>query len=454
MGGSKEPDPFPLTEERQMIQKSAFLSLALTFVVTSTSTMQAENWPGWRGARGDGTSIEKNIPTKWDASTGENIHWKAEIAGVGHASPIIYEDRVFLVSCLLDRKQRVLISLDRKTGNRLWQKTVVNSPLETRHSLNSHASSTPTTDGELVYVSFLEIDGRTVPAPNVGNNRPVTPGEMVVAAYDFAGNQKWIAKPGTFISAHGFCSSPVVHDDLLIVNGDHDGKSYLVALNKKTGKTIWKKERDHGIRSYVTPIIRTIGGRTQMVMSGSSHIVSYDPKDGSRHWQIDGPTEQFVASMVYDGERFFMAAGFPTYHVMAIRPTGKGNVTDTHIAWHSKDAKCYVPSPVLNGGFLFVADDRGTVNAFDAKTGNRVWRERLGGNIDASLVTAGNHVYFQTRDGIMKVVRRMPEPELIAENPVGEDCFASPAISQGQLFVRGAKHLFCIGKPRAVAAAD
>jgi hypothetical protein len=135
---------------------------------------------------------------------------------------------------------------------------------------------------------------------------------MVVAAYDFDGKQKWLVKPGDFISAHGYCSSPVIHDDLVIVNGDHDGVSYVVALDKKTGKTVWKTPRIHKTRSYVTPLIRKIAGRTQMVISGSKRIVSLDPKTGKQHWVIEGPTEQFVASMVYDGSKFYMAAGYPT----------------------------------------------------------------------------------------------------------------------------------------------
>jgi len=416
---------------------------------------QAENWPGWRGPRGDGTSVEEHVPSRWDGTSGENVAWRTAIPGLGHASPVIWEDRVFVVSCLVDEASvanpqeaepvpRVLVCLDRRSGDVLWQRTVLKSKLETRHQLNSHASSTPVTDGRLIYVTFLEIDGTTVPAPNVGRSRPITPGTIVVAAYDFEGNQKWIVRPGQFVSAHGFCSSPILYENLVIVNGDHDGQSYIVALDRTTGETAWKSPRPHGIRSYVTPLIREVSGRTQMVFSGSKSIVSLNPRDGSPHWMIDGPTEQFVASMVFDGEKFYMAAGFPTYHVMAIRADGQGNVTDTHVSWHSTDAKCYVPSPVLVGNRLFVADDRGTANCFDTDTGNRLWQGRLGANIDTSLVTAGGLVYFLGRDGIMRVVKPADEMQIVAENPVGEDCFASPAISHNQLFIRGEQHLFCI----------
>jgi outer membrane protein assembly factor BamB len=232
---------------------------------------------------------------------------------------------------------------------------------------------------------------------------------------------------------------------MVIINGDHDGDSYIVALEKGTGKTVWKVPREYKTRSYVPPIIREIDGRAQMVFSGSRHIVSLDPNDGSRHWKIEGPTEQYVASLVYDGTLFFMTAGFPTYHVMGIRPDGKGIVTDTHVAWHVTDAKCYVPSPVVVAGYLLIADDRGTANCYEASTGRRLWKERLGKHYSASLVTAEGLVYFLADEGVMKVVVPGSTLDVVAENKLGEYCYASPAISQNQMFLRGEKHLYCIG---------
>ncbi len=404
-----------------------------------------ENWPGWRGPRGDGTSQEKNVPTKWNAPAGENVAWKVQLPGSGRASPIVWNDRVFVVACLEESQERILLSLDSRSGHTLWRRSVFRAPLESKHALNSFASSTPATDGSLIFVSFLEVDGHTIPAPNVGTPRPITPGRMVVAAYDFHGNQKWLVKPGEFISAHGYCSSPVLYKDLVIVNGDHDGDSYVVALDKLTGETVWRVARDHKTRSYVTPIIRQIDGRTQMVFSGSKCIVSLDPNSGSPHWTIDGPTEQFVASMVFDGKLLFMAAGFPTYHVLGIRPDGQGNVTDTHIAWHATNVRCYVPSPVVAGEYLLVADDRGTANCFAAATGQRLWQERLGSQFHASLVTAEGLVYFVADDGVAKVVRPGRKLEVVAENPLGESCVSSPAIAAGRIYLRGDKHLFCMG---------
>jgi outer membrane protein assembly factor BamB len=424
---------------------SKFAPLFLVLALLGAASAQGENWPGWRGPRGDGSSLEKDVPVRWDAVKGENLVWKVPLAGSGHAQPVVWEQRIFLAACNTESKERTLQCLDAATGKTIWERSVVTAPLETKHALNSFASSTPVTDGKLVIASFLEVDGRTVPAPNVGAPRPITPGKMVVAAYDFDGNQKWLVRPGDFVSAHGYCASPVLFEDLVIVNGDHDGDSYIVALDKKTGKTVWKEKRDYKIRSYVTPLIREIYGRTQMVFSGSKHIISLNPRDGSRHWSVEGPTEQFVASMVYDGKLLFMACGFPTYHVMGIRPDGKGDVTDSHVAWHETNAKCYVPSPVVVGGFLLVADDRGTVNCFAAESGDRLWQERLGTHYSTSLVTAGGLVYLIADDGMTKVIRPGPKLEVVAENPLGDFCYASPAIANGRILIRGEKHLYCLG---------
>ena len=275
---------------------------------------------------------------------------------------------------------------------------------------------------------------------------------MVVAAYDFDGNQLWVSKPGSFTSVHGFCSSPVIYRDLLIVNGDHDGDSWVAALDRNTGKTVWKTPREHKTRSYCTPIIRDIAGKTQMVMTGSKRIVSLDPATGKKHWLVEGPTEQFVSSMVFDGQKFYLTAGFPTHHVMGIRPDGSGDVTDSHIAWHSTKAKCYVPSPVLAGGHLMVADDRGTANCFDTETGERLWQDRLGKHFSASLISANGLAYFIADDGITKIVKPGPELNVVYENQLGEYTFASPAVSDGQLFIRGEKHLFAIGSRQTAAA--
>jgi hypothetical protein len=412
--------------------------LLLLLSPASVLLAQTENWPGWRGPRGDGTSLEADVPAKWNGATGENIAWKTEIPGSGHSSPIVWEDRVLVVTCLENKSERTLLCLDRTTGKILWQKPVLSAPLEKKHSLNSFASGTPATDGKRIYVSFL--------APDFASESERTPGDMVVAAYDFDASEQWLVKPGRFASTHGFCSSPVLFEDKLIVNGDHDGDSYIVALAKETGREIWRTARENKTRSYVTPIIREIDGRTQMLLSGSKCVTSYDPRTGEQHWQMDGPTEQFVASLVYDGSLVYLTAGFPERHILAIKPSGRGRVGDEQIAWRTTKNCSYVPSPVLCGEHLVVAADNGIASCYHAQSGELLWTERLGKHYSASLVTAGGLVYLLADDGEMKIVRPGPKLDVVAENLLGEYCYASPAISQGQLLVRGEKHLFCIGK--------
>lgn len=398
-----------------------------------TVELPAENWPGWRGPRGDGSSLDKNVPTEWSES--ENVAWKVAVPGVGHSSPIIWGDHLFLTTCLLEQEERRLICLDRQTGQTRWMRTVLQSPLERKHALNSHASSTPVTDGEQVYVSFLDRES------------------MSIAAYDFEGHQQWAVNPGPFASMHGYCASPILYQDTVIINGDHDGEAYLIALEKDSGKTRWKTMRENKTRSYGTPLIREIEGRTQMLLSGSKCVASYDPHDGSRHWIIDGPTEQYVASLVYDGELVYLTCGFPREHLMGIRPTGAGNVTDSHVVWHhpTKDA-AYVPSPAVVNGYFVIADDFGSVACYASQSGEFQWREKLARHYSASILEANGLLYLLAdrgleRDeaGVATLIRPGPALDIVAKNLLDEPFFASPAVHEGQLFLRGEKHLYCIG---------
>lgn len=413
-------------------------SLAILLVCVFASLATAENWPGWRGPRGDGTSEEPTVPTAWNGATGENIAWKVPTPGGGHSSPIVWGDRLFVTGCVDETEERVLACYNAKTGDKLWQQTVLKAPLEKKHNLNSYASGTPVTDGKTIYVTFLD--------PEFSSKTERTPGEMVVAAYDFDGRQLWVAKPGRFASVHGFCSSPVLFEDLLIVNGDHDGDSYIVALKKDTGEEVWKFDRVHKTRSYCTPIIREIDGRTQMIFSGSKCVTSLDPRTGKEHWSIQGPTEQFVASLVYNGKLLFLTAGFPERHLLAIKPDGKGDVTDSHIAWRTQKGASYVPSPISVGDYFLVVSDDGIASCFASDSGERLWMERLGKHYSASLITAGGLVYFTADDGVTKLVRPGKELDVVAENPLGEFVYASPAVSNGKIYVRGEKHLYCIGR--------
>ena len=408
--------------------------------------IRAENWPGWRGPSGDGISAGKGIPTKW--SSKENIAWRIAVRGEGHSSPIVWGDKVFLTSSLTEKNKRILLCLDRLSGQTVWQRDVVQSPPETVHRLNSRASGTPATDGKQVYVTFMRAEGDEVIAPNVGSERLITPGKIIVAAYDLDGNEKWKTNVGDFLSAHGFNTCPVLFEDLVILNGDHDGNAYLVALDRQSGRQRWRTRRENKTRSYVTPIIREIDGITQMILSGSLCIASYDPRNGKRHWIVDGPTEQFVASMVYDGKYVFATGGYPERHTLAIRPGGKGNVTDTHIAWRTTRGAAYVPSPIISGRYLLMVADSGIASCFEARTGKRHWMERLPGGHSPSPVSADGLVYFVSDRGVTTIIRPSETFAVIAKNELGEPVSASPAISQGQIFLRTHQHLYCIGSKK------
>lgn len=401
----------------------AFAVLATLWIA---STSPAENWPGFRGPRGDGSSREKALPLKWSAT--ENIAWKVPIPGRGHASPVVWGERIFVVSAVPEQQARLLLCLDRRTGKTLWQRTVLVAPLERIHDLNSYASSTPLTDGERVYVSFLDRD------------------RMFIAAYDFRGNKLWESRPGSFASVHGYSSSPVLYKDTVIINGDHDGDGYLVALNRKTGAMVWKTPRPNHTRSYCTPLIRQIRGVPHLMLSGSKCVASYHPDTGALQWILDGPTEQFVAAPVYNGNLLFITSGYPELHILAIKPEGSGKLEAGSIAWRTRRGAGYVPSPVLSGPYFLNVTDGGFLGCWVADTGEQLWNERTAGHTSSSPVCSQDRVYVQSDQGITTVVRPGKTFEKLAENALGEETYASPVISQGQLFLRGVSHLFAIGK--------
>ena len=388
-------------------------------------TGHSEDWPMWRGPRMDGTSLDKGFPQSADGTQ----NWSVEVPGAGHASPIVLGERIFLTSCLPDTEERVLQCFNRDDGKLLWQSVVLKSALEGKHRLNSHASSTPATDGERVFTAFLDQ------------------AEVVTSAHDLQGKLIWQVRPGSFASKHGFCSSPILHDDLVIFNCDHDGDGYIVALERSTGKERWRIERPNKTRSYCIPMIREMAGRMQMVLSGTKCVASYDPSTGDLIWIIDGPTEQFVASLVYNETTglLYMSGGFPEHHLLAIRPNGTGNVTDTHVAWRTNKGVAYVPSPVTVGDYLLIVSDSGIAHCFHAKSGDILWEERFREH-HASLVTAQGLVYFVNDTGLLRVVRPGEILDVVSESQIEGTVFASPAMSEGQIFIRTDTRLVCLGK--------
>lgn len=388
--------------------------------------IRAENWPNWRGPHEDGISSEKNLPTEWSPESG--IRWKTLIEGKGHSSPIVWNDAIFLTSAIKEADSRLLWKLDRPTGSIVWRKEVLKAPLEPIHPLNSYASSTPATDGERVYVSFLDRS------------------EMYVAAFDFNGDRIWENRPGAFASKHGFCSSPVIYKDRLIVNGDHDGESYLCTLDRRTGKVVWKVPRAGKTRSYSVPRVITIEGKDQIVLTGSHATSGFDADTGKLIWTVDGPSEQMVASILHKDDLIFAMGGFPERHLLAIRKGGTGQITSSHVVWRSHRAVPYVPSAILYGGFLHVVSDDGMYTCYEPESGRLLQQKRVGTHVSASIVGGDGHLFITDDEGRTTVLKNNAKFEIVAKNGIGEGVFTSPAISQQTIFIRGEKHLFAIGR--------
>lgn len=410
--------------------------LPLLALLSFAAAAAAEDWPCWRGPRLDGTVLDDKVPLEWSKT--DNVRWSVEVPGRGYSSPVVSGDRVLLTACDEDKLERKLICLDRKTGKTLWAETVLTSKLEKKHGLNSYASSTPATDGKHVYASFMGPDNT-----------------MQAVCYTLEGKKVWQIEPGFLKSVHGFCSSPVLHKGLVVLNGDQDAKAFVVALDRATGKEVWRADRPNKTRSYCTPILvpdPKREGVTQLVMSGSKCVTGYDADTGKLLWIHDGPTQQYVASLVPHQGILFLTTGFPEFHLMGIRPDGEGNITKTkHVAWHiphkenqgGKGAS-YVPSPLAHDGHFYVVSDVGFLGCIEAQSGKRVYMKKLGRRHSASPVLIRGHLVVPDDDGKVFVVKAGPEFELVRTIDMGKTIYASPAVSQGQMFLRTLDRLYCI----------
>ncbi|MEK7674531.1 MAG: PQQ-binding-like beta-propeller repeat protein [Verrucomicrobiota bacterium] len=291
-----------LTNSNRSIKRAGLLC----WLTLAASLACAENWPCWRGPRGDGTSLEKDPPTQWSGT--ENIVWKTVVPGEGHSSPIIWDNRIFLTSALKETQERVLLSFDRKTGAVLWQQAVVRTPLEAKNNENSYASATPATDGEKVYLTFLDRD------------------EVVVAACDFNGKQLWLVRPGRFKSQWGFSHTPVLFEDKVVVVCYSKGGNFVVAVNRADGHTVWKTAGENPTQSYSPPLIRKMAGRIQMITPGNKAVTSYDPQTGKVLWMVDGLADDSVITPVYHekADLVLSCTSWPSKVLVAIKPDGPG----------------------------------------------------------------------------------------------------------------------------------
>lgn len=422
------------------------LPLVLLALLVLAPAARAGNWPGFRGPSGQGVSDETGVPLKWGPE--ENVAWKTEVPGVGWSSPIVWEDRVFLTATTEDGTGCHVVSVDRKTGKVLWDTEVFKQTPKRKEGKNSYASPTPVTDGKAVYAFF---------------------GGGGAAAVDFDGKTLWTNTENDFYSQHGLGASPVLFEGLLIMpfDGSSPGpdttvgwkkpwdQAFILALDTKTGKEKYKARRGLSRIAHITPRLTEVGGKPLLVSGAGDVIQGFDPRTGELLWTVASQGEGVVPSIVI-GEDLglaFTSSGFEASAIRTVRldPAAKGDVTKTHIAWEQTRAVPTQPSFLYLNGLLFTVRENGIALCLDAKTGDIHWQKRIEGEYSASPVAAENRIYFLNEAGRTTVIEAGKAFKVLAENdlnPPGR-CQASPAVSDGQIFIRSERHLFCVGtKPR------
>jgi outer membrane protein assembly factor BamB len=438
------------------------LIAAITLTVAGLSSFagnaSAGNWPQWRGPDGSGISNEKNLPSEWTPT--KNIKWKTAIDGRAHSSPIVWGKMVFLTTAVegdvvpgakavkhelepgkewvhpdsvgADRKHAFkVIALDRDSGKILWQQTAwEGTPFDNRHRKSSYAASTPATDGKLVYAFF---------------------GTEGLYAYDFKGKLAWKAQLGNMANlGMGTGTSPILFDNLVIVQCDEDNgtASFIVAVDKKTGKEAWRTPRKIQI-SWSTPLLARTSTRAELIASGTEAVIAYDPATGKELWRHKGLESNAIPSPVANSEMAFIVAGFPTKIAYALRMGQSGDLTGTpNVLWTYAKGTAYVPSPILYGDYIYLTTDRGILTCLDAKTGEVKYeggRIPIPATFTASPVAFEGKLLMTSEDGDTFIVKAGPKHEVIGTNSVGEPVYASPAIADGHIFIRGEKNLYCIG---------
>lgn len=439
--------------------------------LAAIAPLAAENWPQWRGPNGGAISNETGFVDDW--SPQRNILWKTPIPGRGHSSPIVWEDRIFLTAAVRGKANAtggvthyrdgqvyrhpqsvgaefnyrfLALCLDLKTGRVLWRRTVhEGAPYDNRHLKNTYASSTPVTDGQRVYFYF-ESEG--------------------VYAYDFDGWLAWSSEIGKIPKAGmGPGTSPVLYRDLLILQADKQGfrvttdpavevpedrfgeDSFLVALDKSTGKQVWRTPRNHR-RSWATPLLLLGGNRPQLIASGAESVIAYDPATGSKLWSAPGVVSHPIPSPVQGEGLVFASAGSREKKALAIR-TGLDLSEGERVAWSYGKGTAYVPSPIYYRGYLYLLTDKGIVTCIEAATGRVVYeggRVPVPATFKASPVAFEGKILLTSEDGDTFVLKAGPRHDILRVNSVGEPVWASPVLSRGMILIRGEKHLFAIGK--------
>ena len=402
------------------------LVIALALTLSTTTPLTASNWPAWRGADGTGRSAERTLPVSWSPT--ENVTWKTPLPGEGNSTPITWDDRIFLTCPLDGGKLRRLICLDRNDGKVLWKHDVPFALKETTHRDNPYCSGSPTTDGKRVYASF---------------------GSAGVLACDFDGHVIWHRQLGKLTHVFGQATTPVLYKDLLIDHRGPGDKTHLVALDRRSGRTVWdtpefaKNNNLYG--SWSTPVVVRVGDRDELVVSMPREIKGYDPATGKELWKCGGlGTEVYTMPTVGDG----LVVGISGHQgpAMAVRLGGRGDLTDSNRLWLTPKNQQRVGSGVIVGKHLYLANATGIAQCIEANSGKVVWAKRLGGTLWGTMLAADGRLYVSNKEGDIFVLAASPEYKLLARNRMAEHMKAAVAPSDGQLFVRTYKSLYCIGK--------
>ncbi|MBN9120995.1 MAG: PQQ-like beta-propeller repeat protein [Planctomycetes bacterium] len=434
------------------------LALALATTVTAADFPQGaeDNWHHWRGPHANGSAPKADPPVKWDAKT--NIAWKAPLPGKGSATPVVWGDRVFVLTAVktdrvakpdelppVDPKFKVntappknfykflVLCFDRNTGKKLWEKTAAEAvPHEGTHETHSYAAGSPTTDGRSLYASF---------------------GSFGTYCYDFDGNLKWsrtdLGRLHTRLG-WGEAVTPVVYGEALLLNYDQEADSHLLCLDAATGKTKWDAKRDEKT-TWSTPLVVDHGGKMQVVTNGFTRVRSYDLASGDLVWQVGGMTVNPIPSPIKYGDSVICVSGYKGAAAVSVPLSAKGDLGDRgNVNWRHAAGTPYVPSPVLAGDLVyFTQTNDGVLTALDAKTGKVVIdKERLPQvkSFYASPMAAAGRVYFTDRSGTTIVIKSGAAPDVLSVNKLDEAIDASPVAVGKQLFLRGEKYLYCIAE--------
>jgi outer membrane protein assembly factor BamB len=409
----------------------------VALLLVAFAIARADNWPQWRGPSLNGVSNEKNLPVKWTVE--ENVSWKVPMPGYSGSTPIIWRDRIFL--SVADGDDLFLWCLNKANGEILWKKPLGAGNVKMRKQ--NMSSPSPVTDGRSVYVMT---------------------GTGILKGFDFNGKELWtrdIQKEyGQFGLQWGYASSPLLHEDSLYVQVLHgmktDDASYVMRIDKKTGKTLWKVDRPtNAIRespdAYTTPALLRYGKVTEIVITGGDCVTGHDAATGKELWRANGlnpdnnPSFRIVASPIIFDDIIYAPTRIKP--LLALKAGGRGDITSSHVLWSTANGPD-VPTPVTDGKYFYVVNDRGIMFCLDAKTGAEVYvQQRIKpGTYSGSPVLADGKIYITNEDGMTTVVAAGPKFEVLAENPLNDYVLSSPAISDGQIFIRTAAHLYAIGK--------